>query len=161
MRKQMRVINLLFFTVFAAVSCNLSEGASINAGAVPGSVDVTKIETDLKTMRKTLDSFPVPASRKNINLQRDPFEPFVYKERVDERGKPADAPAAADEKKQPVSRPAFNISGIIYGVSPLVIIGNDVKAEGEFINDYHIYKIYADRVLIKYGDAIFPFEINQ
>ncbi len=49
-----------------------------------------------------------------------------------------------------VSVPDFKISGIVYDKEkPMVIIDNEVKVENEIKSGYMIYKILADRVILK------------
>jgi len=55
----------------------------------------------------------------------------------------------------------FVVSGIIYDEQkPIVIIDDNVKSEGEYIDDYQIYKISPDSVLLKDGNNFYQIKIN-
>ena len=106
--------------------------------------EVKKRTQDIDNMKKTPE----------LNLVRkDPFNPIKRKIDVEKVEK-----IIREEEKKEIT---FLISGIVYDEQkPMVIIGDNVKCEGEYIEEYQIYKIFPDSILLKNGNDFYELKMN-
>lgn len=126
-----------------------------------GELDVMKIENNISELRKSLDALPDTGIRQNVYLKirRDPFVSLIPAPGV--RSGTGTAVTGGGEEKKTII-PGMHVSGIVFDSKlPLAIIGTEVKKEGESIGEFEVYRIEKDKVLIKHGEEIFPFEIER
>ncbi|MCM8828994.1 MAG: SPOR domain-containing protein, partial [Candidatus Omnitrophica bacterium] len=65
-------------------------------------------------------------------------------------------------KQDYIASPDFKISGILYDKEkPMVIIDDEVKSENEIKSGYIIYRIFADRVILKRENKEFVLYVNS
>jgi len=64
--------------------------------------------------------------------------------------------------EQKVIQVELNLSGIVYdNKKPIVILNNKVVEEKEYVGEYQVYKIFPERVIVKYKNRYFvinPFK---
>ncbi|HNS32873.1 MAG TPA: hypothetical protein PKN36_07870 [bacterium] len=164
MKKERLAISIILPVIMASgLFINLCGASTGKKTALQKKVDVTGIEENIQEMKKKLDAFPENLYKQKNNLKRDPFvSPFINTEKdIRQNGNILKEQDAEITKEEVISPPDFIISGILYGEKPQAIIGTEVKEEGDFLGEYQVYKIAEDRVLIKYRDKIFAFEITR
>ncbi|MCM8815680.1 MAG: SPOR domain-containing protein [Candidatus Omnitrophica bacterium] len=65
-------------------------------------------------------------------------------------------------KQDYASAPDFRISGILYDKDkPMVIIDDEVKMENEIKSGYTIYRIFADRIILRHDNKEYTLYVNS
>jgi len=116
-----------------------------SAGENSGEIDLRKIEENFEVARKRLDEISKIEKPKinKIFVLKDPLRPWLPEKKKEEK-------VVKEEKKVEPKKPDFYISGIVYDEKkPYVIINDEVKSEGEKIENFTIQKIYSDRIVVK------------
>jgi len=66
------------------------------------------------------------------------------------------------EKEIIIKQPELNLSGIVYdNKKPIAILNNKVVEEKDYIGEYQIYKIFPEKIIIRYRNRYFvinPFK---
>jgi len=116
-----------------------------STGENSGEIDLRKIEENFETTKKKLDEITKIEKPKinKIFVLKDPLRPWLPEKKKEEK-------IIKEEKKIEPKKPDFYISGIVYDEKkPYVIINDEVKSEGEKIENFTIQKIYSDRIVVK------------
>lgn len=126
-----------------------------------GGIDLRNIEENFSKVKKSLKEIRETFSHKveKIEIRKDPLKPWIVKKKEENIVK--------EEKKVEPEKPDFFISGILYDRNKsFVIIGNEVKEEGENIGNFTIYKILPEKIIVKdkmgnFFEVFFTFEKGE
>jgi len=116
--------------------------------------NIREVTENISKVKKTLDALNLNPSSLKINIERDPFIPLL--EKVKKEKEKTKKKVITKKKKEVFIEPEFNLSGIIYDdKKPIVILNNKVVEEKTYIGEYQIYKIFPEKVIIKYKNRYF------
>ncbi|MCD6221003.1 hypothetical protein J7K25_02450, partial [bacterium] len=86
--------------------------------------------------------------------ERDPFISLL--EKVKKKKEKIKKKKVIKKKKEVFIEPEFNLSGIVYDdKKPIVILNSKVVEEKKYLGEYQIYKIFPEKVIIKYKNRYF------
>ncbi|MBN1445315.1 MAG: hypothetical protein JW957_04320 [Candidatus Omnitrophica bacterium] len=157
MLKKLKVNLILCLAVTCVLLCGEPEkGDSARASEASAAkvLDITKVEENLHQLKKKLDVLPAAEIRRNAGPKKDPFVSLIPP--------PSTVQETEGEPAHEEKTPELIVSGIIFdGKSPVAIIGDEVKGEGELVGEYEVYKVMEDKVIIKRGDTMLPLEIKK
>jgi len=156
MKNNRLTVKFILALVAAGIFIFKGESSTFRKNPAAGNpVDVAMIESNIHKMKKKLESLRQKEPEHILNVNRDPFTPPFREPAV----KKTDNGSIL--KPVEIKAPQLLLTGIIWAEKPLAIIGQEVRAEGEYVGQYQVYRIEKERIIIKYEGSLFPYEINN
>lgn len=117
-------------------------------------LDIRKIEENITKVKKKLEDINSTCTPINLNLKRDPFLPLLKK--IGKKKNKGEKKNTKEEKKEIFIQPEFHLNGVIYDTKkPIAILNNKVVEEKEYVGEYQIYKIFPEKIIVRYRNKYF------